>query len=236
MKLFVALALFAGLSSIALAKNEEYCQNTVVTACSSSTFSALTGFFTGKSNSICNARFAGIDHVEPEVQAYINSQLTKSYDYLLLATHFNSYQKNRPGFQKLYQGLSDRSFDDSIALIKQVTRRGGVVDFNTRHESPASVSTKRNTLEVDELHSLALALDNEKQLASGATHVHSRATHATDADRDPELAHYIEENFLGKQAETVRKLSGYANDLAKLMKVPDPSLSVYLFDEYLQKQ
>ncbi|KAI8045121.1 ferritin heavy chain isoform X2 [Drosophila gunungcola] len=227
MKLFVALALFAGLSSIALAKNEEYCQNTVVTACSSSTFSG---------NSICNARFAGIDHVEPEVQAYINSQLTKSYDYLLLATHFNSYQKNRPGFQKLYQGLSDRSFDDSIALIKQVTRRGGVVDFNTRHESPASVSTKRNTLEVDELHSLALALDNEKQLASGATHVHSRATHATDADRDPELAHYIEENFLGKQAETVRKLSGYANDLAKLMKVPDPSLSVYLFDEYLQKQ
>ncbi|XP_016988263.1 ferritin-1, chloroplastic [Drosophila rhopaloa] len=227
MKLFVALALFASLSSIALAKDEEYCQSNVVTACASSTFSG---------NSICNARFAGIDHVEPEVQAYINAQLTKSYDYLLLATHFNSYQKNRPGFQKLYQGLSDRSFDDSIALIKQVTRRGGIVDFNTRHESPASVSTKRNIVEVDELHSLALALDNEKQLATGATHVHSRATHATDADRDPELAHYIEEKFLSKQAETVRKLSGYANDLAKLMKVPDPSLSVYLFDEYLQKQ
>ncbi|KAH8268569.1 hypothetical protein KR026_009315 [Drosophila bipectinata] len=225
MKFFIAIALVASLGSLALAKEEEYCQNSVLTACSSSTFSA---------NSICNARFAGIDHIEPEVQAYINSQLTKSYDYLLLATHFNSYQKNRPGFQKLYQGLSDRSFDDTIALIKQITRRGGIVDFNTRHESPASVSTQRSTLEVDELHSLALALDNEKQLAAGATHVHTRATHATE--RDPELAHYIEENFLGKQAETVRKLSGYANDLAKLMKVPDPSLSVYLFDEYLQKQ
>ncbi|XP_026839773.1 ferritin heavy chain isoform X1 [Drosophila erecta] len=236
MKFLVALALFACLGSLALAVDNEYCQNTVITACSSSAFSALTGFFTGKSNSICNARFAGIDHIEPEVQSYINANLAKSYDYLLLATHFNSYQKNRPGFQKLYQGLSDRSFEDSIALIKQVTRRGGIVDFNTRHESAGSVSTKRGTLEVDELHSLALALDTEKQLATGATHVHSRATHAADAERDPELAHYFEENFLGKQAESVRKLSGYANDLAKLMKVPDPSLSVYLFDEYLQKQ
>ncbi|KAH8280870.1 hypothetical protein KR054_002637 [Drosophila jambulina] len=235
MKLFIALALIASLGSLASA-NEEFCQNSVVTACSSSTFSALTGFFTGKTNSICNARYAGIEHVEPEVQAYINSQLTKSYDYLLLATHFNSYQKNRPGFQKLYQGLSDRSFDDSIALIKQITKRGGIVDFNTRHESPASVLTKRPTLEVDELHSLALALDNEKQLAAGATHVHTRATHQARGEHDPELAHYMEENFLGKQADTVRTLSGYANDLAKLMKVSDPSLSVYLFDEYLQKQ
>ncbi|XP_022210938.1 ferritin heavy chain isoform X1 [Drosophila obscura] len=233
MKLLVAFALIASLGALAQAE-EEYCHNSVATACSSSTFSALTGFFTGETNSICNARFAGIEHIEPEVQAYINSQLTKSYEYLLLATHFNSYQKNRPGFQKLYQGLSDRSFDDSIALIKQITKRGGIVDFNTRHESAASVSTQRPTLEVDELHSLALALDNEKQLATGATHIHTRAIHATE--RDPEMAHYMEEEYLGKQAESVRKLSGYANDLAKLMKVPDPSLSVYLFDEYLQKQ
>ncbi|KRG00032.1 uncharacterized protein Dwil_GK14130, isoform B [Drosophila willistoni] len=227
MKSFIALALIATSLFAGALADEEYCQNSVITACSSSTFS-------GETNSICNARFAGIDQIEPEVQAYINSQLTKSYEYLLLATHFNSYQKNRPGFQKLYQGLSDRSFDDTIALIKQITRRGGIVDFNTRHESAASVSTQRQTLEVDELQSLALALDNEKQLATGATHVHTRASHSQQ--HDPELAHYIEENFLGKQADTVRKLSGYANDLAKLMKVPDPSLSVYLFDEYLQKQ
>lgn len=151
-----------------------------------------------------------------------------------MATHFNSYQKNRPGFQKLYQGLSDRSFDDTINLIKHITRRGGRVDFNTRHESPASVSKKSLALEVDELHSLAMALDNEKQLSTGAIHVHTRASHATE--RDPEIAQYLEEKFLSSQAETVRKLSGYANDLSKLMNQPDPSLAVYLFDEYLQKQ
>lgn len=153
---------------------------------------------------------------------------------MLLATHFNSYQKNRPGFQKLYQGLSDRSFDDTIDLIKQITRRGGIVDFNTKHESPASVKQQQTLLEVEELHSLAIALDNEKQLSNGAIHVHSIAAHG--AKRDPEMTQFLEEKFLTTQAKTVRKLSGYANDLAKLMNNPDPSLAVYLFDEYLQKQ
>ncbi|XP_019890481.1 uncharacterized protein LOC101898813 isoform X1 [Musca domestica] len=232
MKSLIAIAVLAAICAVV--KTEEVCHNNVVRACASSTLSAIAGMFASESANVCNARMGGIDHIEPEVQAYVNSQLTKSYDYLLLATYFNNYQKNRPGFQKLYQGLSDRSFDDTIALIKKLTSRGGKVNFNTVHESPATVSKVRMQMEVDELHSLAMALDNEKTLSAGAMHVHTRALHSTE--RDPEIAHYIEENFLTKQAETVRKLSGYANDLSKLMNVQDPSLAVYLFDEYLQKQ
>ncbi|XP_061394120.1 ferritin light chain isoform X1 [Musca vetustissima] len=223
MKSFIAIAVLAAICAVV--NTEEVCHNNVVRACASSTLSGAN---------VCNARMGGIDHIEPEVQAYVNSQLTKSYDYLLLATYFNNYQKNRPGFQKLYQGLSDRTFDDTIALIKKLTSRGGKVNFNTVHESPATVSKVRMQMEVDELHSLAMALDTEKTLSAGAMHVHTRALHSTE--RDPEIAHYIEENFLTKQADTVRKLSGYANDLSKLMNVQDPSLAVYLFDEYLQKQ
>lgn len=52
-----------------------------------------------------------------------------------------------------------------------------------------------------------------------------------------QVAHYLEEKFLGDQASTIRKLSGYTNDLIKLIQESiDPSLSLYLFDEYLQKQ
>lgn len=223
MKYLISIALLAAICAVV--KTEEVCHTNVEKACSSS---KLTG------TSICNSRYGGIEHIEPEFQAYINSHLTKSYEYLLLATYFNSYQKNRPGFQKLYQGLSDRSFDDTIDMIKQLTKRGGKVNFNIVHESPASVSKQQLALEVDELHSLALALDNEKQLSTGAFHVHTRALHATE--RDPEVAHYVEEKFMSKQADTIRKLSGYANDLSKLMNQHDPSLGVYLFDEYLQKQ
>lgn len=183
----------------------------------------------------CNARYAAIDHLQPKMQDYIQLQMKKSYEYLLLATHFNSYQMNRPGFQKLYQSLSDRAFDDTIELIKQVARRGGFVDLSKPHANGVSNPPE---VHLSELESLARALDNEKQLTLGAIHVHTSATHGTTENRehDPEMAHYLQENFLTKQAESVRKLSGYANDLSKLVTVSEPSLSVYLFDEYLQKQ
>ena len=222
MKYLVAVVVFGAICAV---KSQDVCHNNVETACSLSTLSG---------SGICDARYGGINSIEPEIQAYINSQLTKSYEYLLMATNFNSYQKNRPGFEKLYRGLSDRSFDNTIVLIKQLTRRGGKVDFNTRHESPAAVSKQQLKMELDELHSLALALDNEKQLSTGAIHVHTRASHTSE--RDPEMAHFLEENFLGAQAKTVRKISGYASDLSKLMNQGDPSLAVYLFDEYLYKQ
>lgn len=169
------------------------------------------------------------------MQDYIQLQMKKSYEYLLMATHFNSYQMNRPGFQKLYQSLSDRAFDDTIELIKQVTRRGGSINLSKPH---AQSGVQPPEVHLNELESLAHALDVEKELTKGAIHVHTSATHGTTNNRehDPEMAHYLQENFLTKQAASVRKLSGYANDLSKLVTVGEPSLSVYLFDEYLQKQ
>ncbi|XP_037814982.1 soma ferritin-like [Lucilia sericata] len=222
MKSFIVVAMLAAICVVT--KTEDVCHYNVMRACASDSH---TGF-------VCNSRNGGIDHIEPEVQAYINSHFIKSFEYLMLATHFNSYEKNRPGFHKLYQRLSDRSFDDAIEMIKQLSRRGGKVDFSVVHESPASIGQKSLNLETDELHSLAMALDTEKQLFNGAIHIHTRSLHASE--RDPEMAQYIEENFLSKQAETVRKLSGYANDLSKLMSHQDPSLAVYYFDIYLGKQ
>ncbi|KAH8409717.1 hypothetical protein KR222_002761, partial [Zaprionus bogoriensis] len=183
----------------------------------------------------CNARYGAIGHLEHKMQDYIQLQMKKSYEYLLLATHFNSYQMNRPGFQKLYQSLSDRAFDDTIALIKQVTRRGGSIDLSKPHGQGVANPPE---VHLNELESLARALDNEKELTQNAIHVHTSATHGSTQNRehDPEMAHYLQENFLTKQAASVRQLSGYANDLSKLVSVKEPSLSVYLFDEYLQKQ
>lgn len=196
-------------------------------------FSLLSSSAGGVKN--CNARYGAIDHLQHKMEDYIQLQMKKSYEYLLLATHFNSYQMNRPGFQKLYQSLSDRAFDDTIELIKQVTRRGGSVDLSKAHKLG---SANPPEVHLNEIESLARALDTEKQLTVGAIHVHTSATHGStqNKEHDPEMAHYLQENFLTKQAESVRKLSGYANDLSKLVSVNEPSLSIFLFDEYLQKQ
>jgi hypothetical protein len=50
------------------------------------------------------------------------------------------------------------------------------------------------------------------------------------------VSSYLEEHFLHRQAENVRQLAGYANDLKRLLsEKQQASLSLYLFDEYLQK-
>ena len=52
------------------------------------------------------------------------------------------------------------------------------------------------------------------------------------------MAHYMEEKFIEDQADTVRTLSGYTNDLKSLLresKTPDTSFNLFMFDEYLLK-
>ncbi|XP_067619725.1 ferritin light chain [Eurosta solidaginis] len=224
MKVLIAYALLASIIAFATAENYA-CHSNVTTGCSSTNLGTPV---------ICVARYGGIENVEAGIQSYINLNLHKSYQYLLMSTFFNSYQKNRPGFHKFYQEMSDRSFDDAIELIKHVTRRGGQVDFRAISEHPNSIAQSNLNLEEDELHSLGIALDIEKSLTEGAAHVHYQSTHGKP--HDPQTAHYVEEKFLERQADSIRKVSGYVNDLSKIMFHKDPSLGVYLFDQYLEKQ
>lgn len=87
-------------------------------------------------------------------------------------------------------------------------------------------------MELNELHSLAKALDTEKKLAEEALRIHSQAQHHTK--QDASIAHYIEENFIEDQAQIIRKLAGHTTDMKSLLVDRDPSISVMLFDDYLK--
>jgi len=195
----------------------------------------------------CNSIFGGFKNAEKHLNDYAHNQLAASFDYMVLASRFNSYQKNRPGFNKLLHGLSDKAWERTIDLIKHISKRGGETIFDAE-KSVDNSNLGKKVLEVDELEALSIALDTEKKLTDKAFHIHRVVSHASrikpeeehyttgDSRYDPEISHYLEEEFLEDQAETIRKLSGYTNDLSKLMTVKEPSLSVYLFDEYLAKQ
>lgn len=92
---------------------------------------------------------------------------------------------------------------------------------------------KAATLALNEFSSLAKALDTEKSIAEEAFRIHLQAQQINKLD--PSIAHYLEEKFIEPQADTIRTIAGYSNDLTKLMNEKDNSLSVFLFDEYLQK-
>lgn len=193
----------------------------------------------------CNATFSGFAYHLPSLQAYANHQLAKSYDYMLLATNFGSHTKNRPGFEKQFLALSNKAWENTIDLIKHITMRGGAHNFLARSHviNVTQPTAHKQVLELNELESMALALESEKQLSAEAhsLHEHYSRHHSTHPGQyDPEVAHYLDEEFIEGQAETIRKLSGYTNDLKRLMKVEtgaqSTSLNMFLFDEYLVSQ
>ncbi|GJQ77056.1 Fer2LCH [Trypoxylus dichotomus] len=183
----------------------------------------------------CNSKYGAIDVVSPDLQRYVNTHITKSFEYLLMSTHYANYEKNREGFEKLFRSFSDDKWNTAIELIKYLGKRGAQMNFSERKQEPRD--PLQNEFEVYELESLAKALDIEKNLAIDAHNIHAEASRKKTDYHDPEISSYIEEEFVHKHADNIRKLTGYTQDLHKiLMDEAQRSLGLYLFDEYLQKQ
>ncbi|XP_022819214.1 ferritin, lower subunit isoform X2 [Spodoptera litura] len=187
----------------------------------------------------CNAvygEYGRHGNVATELQAYANLHLERSYEYLLSAAYFNNYQTNRAGFSKLFKKLSDEAWEKTIDIIKHVTMRGDEMNFDQR--STMKVERKNYTVELHELEALAKALDTQKEIAERAFYIHREATRNSQHLHDPEVAQYLEEEFIEDQSKKIRELAGHTTDLKKFITSnhgQDLSLALYLFDEYLQK-
>lgn len=189
----------------------------------------------------CNATFSGFTHGLPLLQMYANDQLDASYDYLLMSAHYANYIKNRPGFEKQFRSLSDTAWQRTIGLIKYITKRGGAHSFNSLLSRSTSTATDELPA-LEEVKAMAYALDVEKKLALAAHRIHERYSHASHkSGYDAAVSHYMEEEFIEDQANTIRKLSGFNNDLRRFVETKDDSgrnvdasLAVHLFDEYLK--
>ncbi|CAH0559566.1 unnamed protein product [Brassicogethes aeneus] len=179
----------------------------------------------------CNAKYGAIDGVQSALQKYVNDHIERSFEYLLMSTHYANYEKSREGFEKLFRGFSDSKWNTAIDLIKYITKRGGQMRFP---EIDSEISSNED-YEMYELQSLAKSLDIEKTLAVEAHNIHGLAARRRNEFHDPEISSFIEEKFVHKQADDIRALSGHVADLTKLLDGRDSSLSLYLFDEYLQK-
>lgn len=182
----------------------------------------------------CSAKYGAIEKVQPALQQYINHHFVRSFEYLLMSTHFANYQKNRAGFEKLFRELSDNKWHEGIEMIKYLDSRGGEMDFNRIAEDVAKEEEKERSFELYELAAVARALDTEKKMALEANSIHSEATRKNSNFHDPEISDYIEKEVVHKEKDLIRKLAGYATDLTNLLNKQDSSLSLFLFDEYLQ--
>ena len=217
------LSLLLLLGAVAAA-SAEFCYSDVVGACSP----------TGSELANCNAKYGAAHEVMKDLQSYVNTHITRNWQYLLMSTYFNNYEKNRAGFSKLYKKLSDTAWEDAIDLIKYIGKRGGKMDFGFRKEDTYRANV--DTYEMHELGSLAKALDIQKSLAEESHHIHGEAMRRKQDFHDPEVGSFIENKFVHQHADAVRELAGHSNDLKKLMSnTADQSLALYIFDQHLQK-
>jgi len=216
-----ALAVFV-LFFVAVYAQEEYCYDQVNKKCN------------GVESELakCDSKYGAIDQHTDELIKYAQHHLESSHKYLLMSLNFGTFEKNRPGFEKLFRGLSDEKWADTIGLIKHVSKRGGDINWNVKDDGLASKTAE--SYDINEAPALAKAVDIEKKLATKAIDIHESAVRFKK--HDGEIGHYIEEEFFEKHASNIRKLSGWVHDVLKFMKGDDKALGLYLFDEFLAKQ
>ncbi|KAJ8686348.1 hypothetical protein QAD02_022142 [Eretmocerus hayati] len=188
---FQALNIVLLVAAAVVPTSVAFCYSDVEAACSSKPSDSADDSLLPN----CNAKYGGIENLQAELQAYANGHIETSFEFLLMSTHFGSYESNREGFKGLYRKLSDNAWEKAIDLIKYISKRGGRMNFNQLPHFKKS--TKDRVLELSELHSLSKALDSEKQLATEALRLHSQAKHHGDAA----AAHYLEEEFMEPQTE-----------------------------------
>lgn len=189
------------------------------------------------------ARFSGINHVQNDLQTFTNQQLDKSFDFLLLAFTFDKYDLDRPGFEKLYRKISDKAWEDTIALVKYQSRRGLVVRLDgveprIVEQLQEGKMAQNSLLDSNEKSSLEFALGYEKKLANESHRIHKTISHAhsnaTDPAYDPDVAHYLDEEIIEYQSGTIRKLSGYIHNLHSILgESKTKDMGLHMFDEYL---
>jgi len=175
--------------------------------------------------------------VYDEFLKYANEYLTRSYEYFFLAAQFGTYTKDRPGFEKLLNGLSDSAWNKGIDMIKQMAKRGIPHKFVLNKD----VENIMSSANVTEMAAMAKAADIEKNLLIKANDIHRHHSHASltaspSCGYDGSLSHYIAEEIMESKVDTVRQLTGYTNQLKRLFK-QDPKLyplSVFMFDQTLQ--
>ncbi|NP_001280254.1 uncharacterized protein LOC100166657 precursor [Acyrthosiphon pisum] len=102
----------------------DYCYNDVVGACSP----------VGGEVQNCNSRYGAFkgDELLVNVQGYANTHILRSFQFLLMSSHFGNFEKNRGGFEKLYRQLSDNTWEQAIDLVKFIGKRGGHMNFRAR--------------------------------------------------------------------------------------------------------
>ncbi|XP_041996760.1 ferritin-4, chloroplastic-like isoform X1 [Salvia splendens] len=168
------------------------------------------------------ARHKFSQECESAINEQINVEYCVSYVYHALYAYFDRDNVALRGLAKFFKEASIEEREHAEKLMEYQNKRGGRVKLFSLQMPPAEFD---HVQKGDALHAMELALSLEKLTNEKLLKLHSVA----DANNDPQLADFVESEFLGEQVEAIKKISEYISQLRRVGK----GHGVWHFDQML---
>lgn len=170
--------------------------------------------------SIARQRF--MDECESAINEQINVEYNNSYLYHAMFAYFDRDNVALKGLAKFFKDSSEEERTHAEMLMEYQNMRGGRVKLHSILNPPSEFDHAEKG---DALYAMELALSLEKLTNEKLLCLHSVA----DRCNDPQLADFIESNFLNEQVEAIKKIADYVSQLRRVGK----GHGVWHFDQSL---
>ncbi|XP_071828308.1 soma ferritin-like [Apostichopus japonicus] len=159
-------------------------------------------------------------HAETEtfINTLIQLELTSSYGYLAMSTHYDRDDVALSGFHKFLKDMSEKKKENADKLMQKQNKRGGRVTFQDVQASSRSNWGKGS-------EGLAAAMEAEINSNQTFLKFHNLA----ETHEDKHTMDWIEEEFLTPYVENIKRLG----DLKQQLSRAGDGLGEYIFDKEL---
>lgn len=148
----------------------------------------------------------------------INWELYASYAYMSMGSYYRRDDVALHGFAKFFEEQSKEEREHAQKLMDYQNRRGGRVVLNAI-DKPSRDEWGSG------LDGLVAALDLEKTVNQSLLDLHKTA----EKNGDPQMADFLESEFLEEQVESIKKLGDYITQCKRV----GPGLGEWEFDRKL---
>ncbi|CAN8257449.1 unnamed protein product [Cochlearia groenlandica] len=168
------------------------------------------------------ARQKYTDATEAAINEQINVEYNVSYVYHSMYAYFDRDNVALKGLAKFFKESSDEEREHAEKFMEYQNKRGGRVKL---HPIVSPLSDFEHGEKGDALYAMELALSLEKLTNEKLLNLNSIASE----NNDPQLADFLDSEFLGEQVEAIKKISDFITQLRMVGK----GHGVWHFDQKL---
>ncbi|KAL8531204.1 hypothetical protein ACS0TY_008003 [Phlomoides rotata] len=155
------------------------------------------------------ARHVYSDSCEDAINDQINVEYSVSYVYHAMYAYFDRDNVALKGLAKFFKEASVEERQHAEKFMEYQNKRGGKVKL---YSLMMPISDYDHLEKGDALYAMELALSLEKLTNEKLLNLHKIA----DETNDPQLADFIESDFLEEQVESIKKISEYVAQLRRV--------------------